>query len=104
MNALPAIGSDPADLQSQLGDPKMDSKARLEEVGRQFEAIFLRQFLQDALDPMIEGSLNEGGSRNGIYRQFMTDTLADSISRTEPFGFSRALQAQMQRPAGGLAL
>ncbi len=68
---------------------------QLETVTKQFEAIFLRQFLKEALEPMIKGALNEGGSANETYRYFLIDSMAESMTQSEGLGFSSLLHAQL---------
>lgn len=82
-------------LRELLHDSRLSEQQKLAETARQFEGILVRDFLKDALEPLIEGTLDEGGSAHGIYRQFMTDALSDSITRGISFGFSNVLQQQM---------
>jgi len=67
------------------------------EATRQFESIFLRQYLSEALEPLIEGALEET-SGSHVYRQMIVDSMADSLSINGTFGFANTLQAQLKAP------
>ena len=60
-------------------------------------AILLRQYLGDAMKPMLSGGLMNGmnPSQKGIYQDMMVNTLADQISSSGQFGLSRMFQMQL---------
>lgn len=63
---------------------------------RQFEAVFLRQILQEARKTVISSSSADHDSVvSGIYGDMVNNQLADSISRSGTFGLAKSLQAQM---------
>jgi Rod binding domain-containing protein len=70
-------------------------EAQITQASRQFEAIFVRQFLEKSMKPMIEGALNESGAANDIYRSQVIDALANSMSQQEVFGLSQHLREQL---------
>jgi len=87
-------------LQSRMEQVnRMPSDEQVKYAAQQFEAVFLRQILDDALKPMFKGCLDESGADNDIYRSYVVDGLADSMSTTGCFGFSTLLQTQLQPPA-----
>lgn len=71
----------------------------LEEASRQFEAIFLRQFLGDALKPILHEAPGMSGQGSQIYNYMITDAIAGKLSESGAFGFSSLLQMQL---AGGM--
>lgn len=83
-------------LKAIANNDAISREQKMVEVGRQFEGVLLKTFLEDALKPMIEGAIDEDSTAHGIYRHFLTDMLADNISKSQSFGFSSALQAQVQ--------
>jgi Rod binding domain-containing protein len=88
-------------MQSQI--EQLQRKTQPEQVkyaAQQFESVFLRQILGDAMKPMFKGCLDEDGADNNIYRSMVVDSLADSMSKADCFGFSSLIQAQLQ-PTGG---
>jgi flagellar protein FlgJ len=62
---------------------------------RQFEAVFLRQILQEARKTVISSSARHDSVVSGIYGDMVNNQLADSISRSGTFGLAKSLQAQM---------
>ena len=77
-------------------DVRVGEFQELNRVSGEFESIFIRMFLKEALKPLFKGYLSESGSADSIYRYYLTDTLARSIGRSEPIGFSSLLQLQIK--------
>jgi len=69
--------------------------ANLKEASDQFEAIFLRQFLEKAMKPVLHSTPGSNSAGAGMYRYLMTDTLATSLASGGQFGFSNLLQMQL---------
>ncbi|MBA3849964.1 MAG: hypothetical protein C0502_08205 [Opitutus sp.] len=84
---LPAEMSSPARL-AQLGAAEQ-AKA----VAGQFEAILLRQFLQESVGSIMGGK--EGGAASGIYGYLLTDVLATRLSQGGGLGLGHILQHQL---------
>jgi Rod binding domain-containing protein len=87
-----------ADLQIEklAGNPRVSEEQKVDEVGRQFEAVMLRQILTDATKKMFSSDAEPESSSAGIYKDMITNTLADSISRSGEFGLARSLAKQLQ--------
>lgn len=75
--------------------PKGEKEA---EVCRQFEAVLLRQVLNDNMKPMLGSTLTGTGAVNGIYQDMVVNELADSISKSRTFGLATSLQTQLEGP------
>lgn len=84
-------------LQAIAHNDKLSPEQKMAEMGRKFESALLKSFLEDALEPVFEGVIDENSSAHGIYRHFLTDALSNSISQAQSFGFTSALQAQVPR-------
>jgi len=84
---LPAV--DPSGKTGGAASPEF--KAATE----QFEAVFLRQFLGQALKPLLHDTPGSQASGSGIYQYMLTDAIANSISESGQFGFSSLLQMQL---------
>ena len=67
------------------------------EVSRQFEAVLLRQILQETRKSSVSPSSSADASASGIYDDMINNQLADSISRSGSFGLARSLQGQLAR-------
>jgi flagellar protein FlgJ len=68
---------------------------KVAEACRQFEAVLLRQILQDTRKPVIHSSANPNSTSSGIYDDMVNNQLADKISRSGGFGLAKNLQAQV---------
>ena len=64
-------------------------------VSQQFEAVLVKQFLKEALKPMIKGVFSEDGNANRMYRHFFTDAISESVASGGGFGVSNILQQQL---------
>lgn len=76
--------------------PKLTEQQRVAEAGRQFEAVLVRQMLNETMKPVFAGALDGNLSGQSIYRQMITDSLADAITQQSSFGFQNALVQQVQ--------
>ena len=74
---------------------KLTEAEKIGEVAQQFEAILLRQFLNEATKPMFSQSEGMNPAQKGIYQDMITNTLADTISQTGEFGLAQAFQQQL---------
>jgi Rod binding domain-containing protein len=64
----------------------------------QFEAILIRQYLNDAMKPLFDGPLMGNGSGTHMYQYMITDTLANELSQTSTFGMASLLNMQLTSP------
>jgi flagellar protein FlgJ len=91
-------------LEKLAANPKLSDAEKVAEVSRQFEAVFLRQILQDARKSGITSSTTPESATKAIYDDLVDNQLADNISRSGEFGLARCLRAQLARqvlpPAG----
>lgn len=64
----------------------------------QFEAILLRQFLQDSVGKIMGGQ--ESGASGGVYSYLLTDVLAAKLSEGGGLGLASVVERQLlPRPA-----
>ena len=81
-------------LESLAGNAHLSDKEKVAEVSRQFEAVLLRQIMQDIRKPLL-GPADSNSTANGIYSDMINNQMADSISRSGTFGLARSLQSQL---------
>jgi flagellar protein FlgJ len=95
-NSHPHSQVDPSQLSLEklAGNTKLSDEERVGEVSRQFEAVLLRQILQDIRKPVLASTASDS-TVNGIYSDMINNQLADSISRSGAFGLARGLQGQL---------
>lgn len=65
-------------------------------VGQQFEAVMLRQILNDATKNLFSSSAEGASSTNSIYQDMVTNNLAESMSRAGGLGLATVLAKQLQ--------
>ncbi len=89
-------------LESLAGNPNISDKDKVAEVSRQFEAVLLRQILQQARKPASDAS--DDSLSSDVYSDMINQQLADSISRSGAFGLAKSLQGEIAHqvlPHGG---
>lgn len=69
--------------------------AELKKAAEDFEAIFLKQFLGQALKPLLHNTLGSQATGAGVYQHMITDVIAENLSQGGDFGFSTMLQVQL---------
>ena len=74
---------------------KLTEAQKIGEVARHFEAILLRQFLNEATKPLMGGDEGMNAAQKGIYQDMITNTLADTISKSGQFGLSQMFRHQL---------
>jgi Rod binding domain-containing protein len=85
--AMPSLLQRPSKMSGL--SPAEQAKA----VSGQFEAIMLRQFLQDSVGSMMGGK--EGGASGNVYGYLLTDTLASKLAQGGGLGLAGILQKQL---------
>jgi Rod binding domain-containing protein len=97
----------PADipLDKLVNSKALSEKDKTSEAARKFEAVLLRQILNDAQKPAIKSKFNLTGTSNSIYQDMMVNQMAETISSSQSLGLARELGGQMNRqlkipPAG----
>jgi Rod binding domain-containing protein len=93
--AHPKIDTAHMSLESLATNRAIPDKEKVAEVSRQFEAVLLRQILQDIRKPVL-GSEPES-TTTSIYSDMINNQLAESISASGEFGLARSLQTQLSR-------
>ena len=98
MNIAPLASRSPAEIPAEkLASQKgLTEQEKIAEASRQFEAVLLRQILNDARKPVFKSTLFEKSATSGIYDEMATAQLADAISRSGEFGLARSLAVQLK--------
>jgi Rod binding domain-containing protein len=104
--AIPSINPhpkvNPADIPlEKLADSKaLTEEQKTSEMTRQFEAVLLRQILNDAQKPTVKSKFASSGVSSAIYQDMMVNQLADRISSSRTVGLAQQLDAQVSRQSG----
>jgi Rod binding domain-containing protein len=97
MNILathPRVDPSELPLESLAGNSSISDADKVAEVSRQFEAVLLRQILQDIRKPVLAPAQGDA-TTTGIYADMINNQMADSISRSGGFGLAKSLTAQL---------
>jgi Rod binding domain-containing protein len=100
MNILalqPHIKAADVPLKDLAGNKNISDHDKVAEVSRQFEAVLLRQMLQETRKSSVSPSSSADATTSGIYDDMINNQLADSISRSGSFGLARSLQGELAR-------
>lgn len=71
---------------------------KLAQLSKSFEAMLLRQVLEEAQKPVFRSKFVSESATGSIYRDMVTTQLADSIAQSGTLGLSSILTEQMRRP------
>ena len=68
---------------------------KVAELSRQFEAVLLRQILQEAQKPVFKSEFVNTSAVSSIYQDVIVNQMADSISQSNALGLAKSLQGGM---------
>jgi Rod binding domain-containing protein len=86
-------------VEELAGNKSVTEQQKIAEASRQFEAIMLRQILSESQKPVITSEFTDNSTAAGIYQDYITNTLADSMSKSGTFGFAKIFDQQLSHPA-----
>ncbi len=99
MNIAPLQNNSATDVpMEQLAHNRtMTEQQKVGEVSRQFEALLLRQILQETQKTVIPSKYSDNSTTASIYHDMVTNQLADSISKSGTVGLAQSLERQLTR-------
>lgn len=74
---------------------KTKEPQKLKEATEQFEAILIRQYLSEAMQPLFDDSMMGQSSGSHMYQYMITDAMASELSDNSTFGVASLLQMQL---------
>ena len=84
-------------LERLANSSRLNEKEKLTEACRQFEAVLLRQILQNGQKTHFKSTINRDSAAGEIYRDMVTHQLADSISKSRALGLADSLVSQLSQ-------
>lgn len=89
----------PADIPlEKLSTSKaLTEEQKTSEMTRQFEAVLVRQILNEAQKPAFKSKYASTGVSSAIYQDMMVNQLADRISSSRTVGLAQELETQVSR-------
>ena len=97
MNISPLQNRAAADIapEALAGNSKLTEQEKIAEASRQFESMLLRQILSESQKPVIKSEFTDNSTAAGIYQDFITNQLSDSLSKSGAFGFAKTFERQL---------
>lgn len=80
-------------LEQVLRSSQAGEAEKIRALSRGFEAILLRNILENAQKPLLDGGGDAPGA--GIYRDLVTSQLADALAGAQGLGLASELQRQL---------
>jgi len=99
-SAATAADIAPEDL---VSNKSLNEHQKIAEASRQFEALLLRQILAEAQKPVIKSEFTDNSTAAGIYQDFITGQLSDSLSKSGAFGLAKVFERQLDHPASKIS-
>jgi len=92
-----AVNASDLPLEQLARNPNLSEPQKIGELSRQFEAMLLRQILQNARKTVIQSDLEQPSVANDIYQDMVTQQLAEAMSKSGSFGLARSLEKELTR-------
>jgi Rod binding domain-containing protein len=86
-------------VEDLAGNKSLTEQQKIAEASRQFEAIMLRQILSESQKPVITSEFTDNSTAAGIYQDYITNTLADTMSKSGTVGLAKIFEHQLSHPA-----
>lgn len=74
------------------GSAPIQSQRELQIASQQFEAIFVRQFIDQAMTPLLATPIGGNETAASVQQHMISDALANSLAESSIFGISDILQ------------
>jgi Rod binding domain-containing protein len=100
MNITPLTSSAGMDtstvpIEDLAGNKNLTKQQKIHEASRQFEAIMLQQVLSEMQKPVITSEFTDDSTASGIYQGYITNALAQGMSKTDSLGFAKIFEQQL---------
>lgn len=101
-NAKPStVDASHISVEDLAGNQSLTESQKIAEASKQFEAILLRQFLSEAQKTVIKSNFaDDDSSTTGIYKDFVTTQMANSLAHAGGIGLAKTFQHQLTPPTG----
>jgi Rod binding domain-containing protein len=82
-------------IEDLASNKHLTQQQKIHEASRQFEKIMLQQILSEMQKPVITSEFTDDSTASDIYQGYITNALADSMSRSGSFGFAKIFEEQL---------
>ena len=97
----PYVNAADIPLEKLAANPNVTEQQKIQEAGRQFESILLRQILAEAQKPTFKSKYTDDSTVGSIYRDMTVAQLADGMSRAGGLGLAETLNSQLTKQLTG---
>jgi Rod binding domain-containing protein len=82
-------------IEDLAGNKNLTRQQKIHEASRQFEAIMLQQILSEMQKPVTTSEFTDDSTASGIYQDYITNALSQSMSKTDSLGFAKIFEQQL---------
>lgn len=84
-------------IEDLASNKHLTQQQKIHEASRQFEAIMLQQILSEMQKPVIQSEFtdDDNSTASGIYQDYITNALSQSMSKSDSFGFAKIFEDQL---------
>jgi Rod binding domain-containing protein len=97
--SAPRIDLSSLPLERLAASTQASEREKIGEASRAFEALLLRQILQESQKPVFASKPAGNSTADGIYRDMVVSQLAENISQSGSVGLAQGLAGELQRQA-----
>ncbi len=91
----PRVKANQLSLQKLADNSQLSEREKVAELGRQFEAVLLREILSESQKTVFPSNLTTDSTTKGIYNDLIVEQMADRISRAGTLGLTRSFETQL---------
>jgi Rod binding domain-containing protein len=99
ISTQPTADASNVPMEDLAGNKHLTEQQKIAEASRQFEAIMLRQILSEAQKPVMSSESADNSTASGIYQDYVTNALADSMSKSNTLGLAKVFEQQLNHPS-----
>jgi Rod binding domain-containing protein len=89
-------------IEQLAGNKNLTQLQKIHEASREFESIMLQQILSEMQKPVITSEFTDDSTAGDIYQGYVTNALAESLSKSGSFGFAKIFEQQLTPHASGI--
>jgi Rod binding domain-containing protein len=83
-------------IEDLAGDKNLTKQQKIHEASQQFESIMLQQVLSEMQKPVFKSEFTDDDSTaSGIYQDYISNAIAQSISKSGSLGFAKIFEQQL---------
>lgn len=82
-------------IEELAGSKHLTQQQKIHQASQQFEAIMLQQILSEMQKPVVTSEFSDDSTAAGIYQDYISNALAQSISKSGGFGFAKVFEQQL---------